>query len=203
MPVRRSMNRHRRRARLMTFGRRVRAIVNEQVETKFATVAFAGPLVTGAPQFLSLAAFTSGTGVANRVGNAVRCKAIHARFQIANQSAAVYSTARVQIYKDKQGGVSTTAPQTALDLPPNTARFIIKSDKWLYLSPSGTGAGPAQKAVTWEYHHRFPGAGALIEYNGPGAANLVMGGMTLYADTDAPAGVLILNYSISLYFQDA
>lgn len=187
----------------MTFGRRVRAIVNEQVETKFATVAVSGPIVTGAPIFLSLAAFAQGVGIANRVGNAVRCKAIHARFQCVNQSALAYQTVRCQIYKDKEGGVSVTAPQGALDAPPDTNRFIVKMDKWLYMPPSGTGAGASQPVTRWEYHHRFPGAGSLIEFDGVGAGDLVRGGMTFYADTDAAAGIMILNYSISLYFQDA
>lgn len=187
----------------MTFGRRVRAIVNEQVETKFATVAVSGALVTGNPVFLSLAAFAQGTGIANRVGNAVRCKAIHARFQVVNQSAAAYQTVRVQIYKDKETNLSVTAPQVALNLPPDTNRFIVKMDKWLYMAPAGTGAGALQKTIRFEYHHRFPGAGSLIEFDGVGAGNLVRGGMTLYADTDAAAGIIQFQYSISLYFQDA
>lgn len=195
MPVRR-----RRRRPLMTFGRRVRAIVNESTETKFIRHTGQGALITGADIYLVLPAIVQGVNQAQRIGNSVRLKSIHARFRLSNISAVNAQSVRVQLFKDKEVPVPINVPPQATIIdPPDTDRFVIKMDVWRYLLAKDSGY---QNQVNWSYNHRFPGSGQLVEYDGNGQLDLVSNGWALYATTDAAGGIINFQYSIAVYYKD-
>lgn len=191
-----------RRRRRGTLARRIRTIVTSSQEIKFITFGSNNFLVSGFPQQLKLTAIGQGVSNGERIGNRIRLKAIHMRFIATNTGLTTYETVRIQVYKDKENQVIIAAPQAAILDPPDTSRYTVKFDKLQLLAPQSAGGGGVPQH--WSFHHSFPGAGTLVEYDGPtGLTDHTAGAWNLYAQSSSAVFTIGFVVSYSLYYTDA
>lgn len=198
--------RHRRSGRrnVASFGRRVRSIVNANLETKFRALNAITP-ITATPVVIDMTALAQGDNRNERVGFEVRLVEIRVQFIVINLDIGIPFTYRMFIYKDK-GQTAGALPPPPADLVSvaDTDRFIIKMDKFVSVAQSASGAA---RVHMWTFTKRWPStqSGTVVQYGTDLQDSGIKNNwyLSFQSDDAVVTGNLSLRYIIKASYKDA
>lgn len=204
MPSRHRPRRVRPRRGVMSFGRRVRTIVNQNQETKFQAFVGQIPIVATA-LVVDLCAIAEGTTRAQRVGTKIRLSGIDIQFIVLSVDIAGPFTARIYVFKDKAQTVGgLPPPPSGVFTTADTDRFVIKMDKFFTVAETTSGAA---RVHMFRFRKRWPAnqSGTEVQYDGNLSTTGVKNNwyLSFQSNDGVPTGNLQASFIARTSYKDA
>ncbi len=184
----------------MTLNRRIRSIVNSQVETKVLTANITETSHAGTDFGAWIARIPLGTNPDQRVGQYVYLKGIDINFSVINTSATQIGAVRVAV-TSLQSDEAPVVPVNPWDALSPFLTFTPKSVKRWYLFPIDSGQ---ESTRTFRYRQRFPGNGHKVKFDQTGNVLPAVGGYYLtVTSTFLAAGTMEIKGYYRYWYKDA
>jgi len=184
----------------MTLNRRIRSVVNSQVETKSVTQVYNTVVPqTGNPARVRFPELALGTGSTQRIGTEILVKGIEIEWRGVNLHPSATIVNRCTVISTSDGGFATLAanPNDPVSNTGVNYSLVVSSRKVTF--PIGSGNDPVQ---VFRFKRRFPGAGRRVKYDATNAYPLDRG-FQFDITTDSPATGIQFNGYIRVWYKDA
>lgn len=186
----------------MTLNRRIRDVVNSQLETKSRTVNLnlINPYLAN-PYTETLPRVAQGAGLDQRTGNEIFLKGIDIWITFTNVSPAGIAQLRATVMAIHDAAVPQL-PAVPTDAVPNDLPFTVKVVRQSTLFPANIVGIGRDAVYQFKYTHRFPGNGRRVQF-APGTATPVQGGYALDVTANLAVAEVIGNGYTRVWYKDA